>query len=136
MLFCNRMLLTRLVGILGLVIGLMALTAGCSTSSKGSDIINSEADFVGFITGIQPDGNGDVLGWILVESHADKLVDRYIVTVTSDTLIFKREGEEHRPASFDAFELTYWVHVWFAGPVKESFPAQATARQVVIVEGY
>lgn len=135
-LFIHRMLFIRLFGILGLLIGLTALTVGCSAFPERSNMINSEPDFVGFITEIQPGGSEGVLGRILIESHANKLVDRYIVTVTSDTLIFKRDGEDHHPANFDMLEVRHWVEVWFVGPVKKSFPAQATAQQVVIFKIY
>ena len=67
-----------------------------------------------------------------MESHADKIVSRYIVTITDETLIFRQDGDNLRQADIKAFENKQWVEIWFTGPVMESFPVQATAGQVVI----
>jgi hypothetical protein len=89
--------------------------------------MRTEPDFLGFITEIQPDR-------IIVESHAYKIVDRYVVTINDETTIFKQEGENLRHVSAKAFENKQWVRIWFSGPVIESWPKQATARQIVINE--
>lgn len=116
--------------LIGLLIGLAAVSPGCAPAAKP---LETEADFLGFITEIHPDRKGDILGQISVESHADKLVSKYIVTITDETLIFQKDGDELRPVDFKELEnQQQWVQIWFTGPVLESFPGQATASQVVI----
>ena len=83
----------RLFGLLGLLIGLVVVAVDCASAPKA---LETEADFTGFITEIHSIGEKDTLGQILVESHADKLVDKYMVTIKDETLIFKQDGENRR----------------------------------------
>jgi hypothetical protein len=48
--------------------------------------METEADFSGFIAEIHPDRKGNILGQASVESHADKIVSEYTVTITDETL--------------------------------------------------
>ncbi|MFC1902161.1 DUF3221 domain-containing protein [Chloroflexota bacterium] len=96
--------------------------------------LQTEADFTGFITEIYPVGKEDSLGQILVESHADKLVDKYMVTIKDETLIFKQDGGNRRQVTFEVLETKQRVQIWFSGPIMESFPMQGTARQIVVTE--
>lgn len=121
----------RLFGFLGLLIGLMVVAADYTSAPKA---LKTEADFTGFITEIHPIGKGDTIGQILVESHADKLVDKYMVTIKDETLILQQDGENHRKVAFEALEITQRVQIWFSGPILESFPMQATAQQVVVIK--
>ena len=66
--------------------------------------------------------------------NQDKLVDKYMVTIKDETLIFKQDGEKRRQVAFGALETTQRVQIWFSGPILESFPMQGTARQVVVTE--
>jgi hypothetical protein len=113
-----RLVLTGL-----LAVGLLPVAA-CTSSPEP---LQTEPDFLGFITEIQA-------GRITVESHAYKIVDRYVVTINSETAIFKQEGENLRHVSAAAFEPKQWVRIWFSGPVMEPWPKQAAARQIVIEE--
>jgi len=121
----------RLFALLGLLIGLMVVAADCASAPKA---LQTESDFTGFITEIHPIGKGGTLGQILVESHADKLVDKYMVTIKDETLILKQDGENRRQVTFGALETKQQVQIWFSGPILESFPAQATAQQIVIIK--
>ena len=121
----------RLLGLAGLLTGLMALSASCASAAKP---IETNADFTGFITEIQPGQGSGTPGRISVESHADKIVTRYTITIEDETLIFRQDGDNLRNASFAALETKQWVRIWFSGPVMESWPMQATARQIVITE--
>ncbi len=121
----------RLFGLLGLLIVLMAVAVDCSSTTKP---LETEAHFTGFITEIHPIGEKGILGQILVESHADKLVDKYMVTIKDETQIFEQIGEERRQVTFDALETKQQVQIWFSGPIMESFPMQGTAQQVVIIK--
>ncbi len=104
------------------------------TLSLAPKPLQTEADVTGFITEIHPVGKGSVLGQILVESYADKLVDKYMVTIKDETLIFKQDGENLRKIALEALETKQRVQIWFSGPILESFPMQGTARQVVVTE--
>ena len=121
----------RLLVVLGLLMGLMVVAVDCASAPKA---LETEADFTGFVTEIQAIGKGGTLGQILVESHADKLVDKYMVTIKDETLIFEQDGENRRKVTFGALETRQRVQIWFSGPILESFPMQGTARQVVITE--
>jgi hypothetical protein len=69
-----------------------------------------------------------------VESDADKIVTKYVVTVKKDTAIFRQDGSDLRKAAFSDLAAKQWVKIWFTGPVLESWPMQATAQQVVITQ--
>ena len=121
----------RLFGLLGLLTGLMVVAVDCASAPKP---LETEADFTGFITEIHPIGRGGTLGQFLVESHIDKLVDKYMVTIKDKTLIFEQDGENRRQVAFEALETKQRVQIWFTGPIMESFPMQGTAQQVVIIK--
>ncbi len=116
-----------------LLAGVALLAAGCASPSDPDKMIDSPPDFIGFVTEIGPGGEGEVLGRIVVASHADKLVRMIVLTIERDTLLFVRDGEEVRGVSFGTLQLQDDVQVWFAGPVQEGFPEYATARQLLIV---
>lgn len=119
----------RLLASVGLLVVLASVFQGCASVAKPME---TEADFYGFITQVHPNGEGDIVGRISVESHADKIVSKYIVTITDETLIFRREGDDLLRVGFRTLENKQWVKIWFEGPVLESFPVQGTAGQVVI----
>jgi len=120
----------RLLGLVGLVIGLIVVSINCASVTKP---IETEADFIGFITGIHPTEEGDTLGQISVESHADKIVNKYIITIKDETLIFRQDGDNLHKVAFKVLENKQWVEIWFTGPIMESFPMQGTATQIVII---
>ncbi|MFC2011111.1 hypothetical protein ACFLUR_02335 [Chloroflexota bacterium] len=84
--------------------------------------IQTEADFTGFITEIHPLEKDDIFGQILVESHADKIADKYVVTVRDETLILQQDGNKMNQTDFEALETNQQVQIWFTGPIMESFP--------------
>ncbi len=104
------------------------------TVSLPPKLLKTEADFIGFITEIHPVEKEGTRGQILVESHVDKLVDKYVVTIKDETLIFKQDGENLRKVAFAALETKQRVQIWFSGPILESFPMQGTASQVIVTE--
>lgn len=120
-----------LFGLAVMLFGLVVVSVGCDSDVQP---IETEADFLGFITEINPDGGSEVLGQISVESHADKLVTKYVITINDETLIFRQDGDNLYKTNFEALENQQWVKIWFIGPVMESFPMQATAEQVVIMD--
>ncbi len=106
---------------------------GGYTSGSGLD---TDADITGYIADIQPSAPKDTLVRILVEMRVvtteGTREDKYVITVEAGTPIFRQVGKNHKEASFDDFEIQQLVHVWFDGPVAESYPMQARAQQVVI----
>jgi hypothetical protein len=120
----------RLFVSVGLLVALMVVSPGCASTAEPME---TEADLIGFITETRPNGEGDILGQINVESHADKIVSKYIITITDETLIFQQDGDDLHRTAFKTLENKQWVKIWFTGPVMESFPARGTAGQVVII---
>ncbi|MDT7543439.1 MAG: hypothetical protein QOE33_3343 [Acidobacteriota bacterium] len=95
---------------------------------------NSEPSFVGFVTAIERGGDGEVVGRVTVESHANKIVNRHFVNITKQTVMLRREGETDRPISLDALQPKDWVKLWFADAAREPYPPDVTARQLLIVD--
>ena len=108
---------------------LVLALSGCASNTEP---IETESDFTGFITDIQAGQAKDITGRISVESHADKIVSKYVITVNKDTAIFRQDGSNYNKAEFKELEARQWVKIWFTGPVLESWPMQATALQIVI----
>jgi hypothetical protein len=112
----------------------LALTvAGCAqlgalAPSPTQQPIRSDPEFVGFIVEVEPRA-----GQIVTESHADKIVTRYVLTISDSTAVFEKDGEAYRPAGFDAFERQQWIWVWFTAPAPDEFGATVDALQVAII---
>lgn len=125
------MVYKRHIILLAAIIACLTLVpAGCSSVKP----LETEADFTGFITDIQPGQSKDITGLVSVESHADKIVTKYVITVKKDTAIFRQEDSNLKNADFKELEAKQWVKIWFSGPVLESWPMQATAKQIVITQ--
>ena len=58
--------------------------------------------------------------------------DKATVRVSRETKIFL--GRDGKPASFSFLREGFLVEVTFSGPVAESYPVQATAARIVILE--
>lgn len=71
---------------------------------------------------------------VTVESHANKMVRRHVLTVTRQTVIAKREGSVEKTVNLDSLAVKSWVKVWFAGGEKDSYPEEVRARRIVIVD--
>ncbi len=131
---CTRTPLLWLAGMLVLAAAVAASSAGCSGPMNGE--LGSQPDFTGWVTAIEPGPGGGALGSIVVESQADKIVRRLVVTVTSETRIQRREAGATRQAAFVDVALRDQARLWLAGPVPRSFPARVTARQLVVERLY
>jgi hypothetical protein len=118
-------------GVATLLTGVAVLAAACGGAKQG-EVMRSQPDFVGWVTAIEPGDGQGALGRIVVESQTGKIVRRLVVTVNSDTRIFRWEASVTRPAGFADVARQDQARLWLAGPVPRSFPAQATARQVVV----
>ncbi len=68
---------------------------------------------------------------LVVDDGAIKgMLDRALVTVTSQTRFWMLKGGVGTPADLAPGQM---VSVWFTGPVRESYPVQATAADVKIL---
>ena len=99
-----------------------------------SGFMDTDPQYTGFITHIQPDQRTEGRGWLLVESHADKLVRRQKVLITDQTKVLIHEKGVDYPSNFLAFKTKRWVKIWFMTRLENSPQKAATARMVVIVE--
>ena len=79
----------------------------------------------------------EVLGLLLVEGPRDPKVahDKASVRVTVATKIFQKLGTERKPAMFSDLKEGQQIEATFVGPVGESYPVQAAAREIVILPG-
>lgn len=119
----------RLLVVTVLLASLIALCVGCATIPQP---LRREQDVSGFITDIQPNGRGGVAGHVYVESHADKLVTRYVIRVKKETLIFEQDDDDLSRVRFSALANKQTVEVWWAEPATGTFPVLGTAAQIVI----
>lgn len=78
----------------------------------------------------------DSLGSIMVEGkiESDTEHDKASVSVKEKTKIFKQQGEDTVPGDFADIVTGSVVEVTFTGPVAESYPVQATAGEIVILD--
>lgn len=60
--------------------------------------------------------------------------EKAYVEITADTRIFIRRGNDEVSATYDDLEVGQRVEARFSGPVAESYPVQATAASVEILE--
>lgn len=98
-----------------------------------------KVDIRGKITNIHRadrDADHQILGNVLIEGvkEADTQVDKASVRVTNETRIFYKRGKERKQVSFDALKTGQKVSARFVGPVMESYPVQATAREIMILD--
>jgi hypothetical protein len=110
-------------GVLPLICLLSAF--GCTQSARPLD---REPDFLGFITEISTLKEQGLAGQVTIESHADKIVTRYIVTVKNDTLIFNEDGDNLRRLGFQTLRLRQWAKIWVRGPGSRVFPVAGNSR--------
>jgi hypothetical protein len=127
----RRQFQIALVAMAGIMAG-MSVNSCASQQERGTTA--AEPSFVGFVTGIEPGGSGDVICRLSVENHADKLVHRHAVTITNATVLLRSEGQNTRPLDIRELQLKDWVKLWFTGPAKKQYPAGVTARQLMVVD--
>ncbi len=124
--------------IIVLLISLMLLTACLGNgneanedqlpSDSGSELVTYGV--AGRITNITNNESENEIT-ILVESESENNgaeYDKASVKITDDTVIYSGDGNKTRD-----LELGQYVRVFFTGNVMESYPVQATAKQINIV---
>ena len=128
----------KLISVLVLLIFLSSFTVNCSSSDNTTTAdptpIQTEPDFIGDIIEVLSIGESDVLGTILVEgTDVIQSSDKYVVTVKMETLILEQDGKIVNRISFADIESDQQVRIWFSGAVRESYPAQVDAAQIMMV---
>ncbi len=90
-----------------------------------------EPDISGIITAVAPGPADGPLGTIRVETvpEDESGTPKASITINPDTQI---DRDASRDESFGVLREGMQVRVWFTGPVRESYPVQATAERVVI----
>ena len=108
---------------------------GLFTASCGSApaVIETQAEFSGSISNIQPNPIEGFKGWITVESPTPQEVGIYKVTINDETAIFILEDGKYDYVDFDTLELNQQVVLWFRMLNLEAIPIEAVAEQVVIL---
>ncbi|QBP40096.1 DUF3221 domain-containing protein [Paenisporosarcina antarctica] len=120
---------------------LLALV-GCGNGNKISESTNNlnpsaseDSQFVeygvaGHIVKITASEDEVIMGTIKIdgpENNGAKYKEA-VVTVTPNTKIYINDLTD-----FDNLEVGMYINVFFEGPVKESLPVQATAKQINII---
>ena len=92
-------------------------------------------DIKGNISDVQAATQEGQLGRIRVEGEKiqGNKYTRAVVTITQDTRIREQKDGQLVDATFEALEFGELVQVTFSGPVLESFPVQAGASEVIIL---
>ncbi len=132
------MKLIKLLGMIMMGILMVAVVAGCDstddTATEEPTPLQTEPDFTGDIIEVHSIGENNVLGTILVEgTDVIKSSDKYVVTIEMETLVLEQDGKIINHISFAGLEVGQQVRIWFSGPVRESYPAQVDAAQIMIV---
>src|SRR5262245_29437265 len=88
------------------------------------------------LTRVESEGDRKLLGRALIEGarEPDTKVDKASVTVTSETDLFIKRGDKREPVEFSALKKGQRVEARFTGLVRESYPVQATAAEITILE--
>jgi hypothetical protein len=123
--------------------------SGCADPKPGTTVggeepglPSAEADIHGIITEVgrmpkEANGGGSAggrLGVVLVEENPDEEAgfQKDSVTVTKATKLFERRGRDLTRIRFDDLKVGQRARAWYAGPVAESYPRQATASLIVV----
>jgi hypothetical protein len=116
---------------------LLALTLTTACFLEGAQSFSSsEVDVRGVITRIKREGGGKILARIDINGvkEPDTRFDAASVEVTDETELFIKRGGEREPAEFAALKVKQRVEARFKGLVRESYPVQATAAEITILE--
>lgn len=122
--------------VLGSVIVLMTQVFVFFGCSEANGRITTPADFTGFITQIKTAEEGKGVTTIFAESHADKIVHRYLIEVTNNTMFFQWDEKSYYPSGINDLLLHDHIQVWFSTPVKKPHPIRGRAKQVVVINHY
>ena len=112
---------------------LILLLCGCVASHSTK---KTEPDIRGHIRQIQKfEDHSRIHAIILIESTSDSApYDKASVHITSQTRIIERSKNKLKLVPWQALEIGAKVEAKFEGPVKQSYPVQVDAHEVVIMK--
>jgi hypothetical protein len=119
---------------------LLALTLIFACLLEGvQSFSSSRIDVRGVITNVtraEGKGRDKVLAQVFIEGAKgpDTQVDKASVTVNAKTKVFINRDGERKPAEFAALKEGQKVEARFAGPVRLSYPVQADAAEITVLE--
>jgi hypothetical protein len=92
------------------------------------------ADITGIVRDLMPGGDaGTVVLLVVADPDVASAYDRASVRVGPHTTVWSPAGEDRTELSVDDLAEGQRVAVWFAGPVAESYPVQASAGEAEIL---
>ncbi|MDD4876881.1 MAG: DUF3221 domain-containing protein [Dehalococcoidales bacterium] len=95
--------------------------------------VSGESDIKGTITEISYVDNALMDGSLLVElKEWNATSDKFYIAVQTGTPLYNYNNNELKRITFGDFQIGQIVEVWFDGPVAESYPAQAKAKQILL----
>lgn len=114
------------------------LMASCTLTTKDPDdhvIPNpkEEPAVMSFDKGIIVQQNDNGSQWLITQYHegsSSAKVDATWVTIVNETVLQDHNGGQ---LTSKDFQLGQQVEVWITGPIRESYPSQATAAKIVRV---
>jgi hypothetical protein len=110
---------------------LLIILAGCAGPREA---VTTAPDFVGFITQVIPAENNDQPDQIVVESHADKVVKRFVIPLGPDTALFHHLADKAKPANFEDLIGQQWVHAWLTDQLIDDEAEILTASQIIVFD--
>ncbi|UCE98331.1 MAG: protease inhibitor I42 family protein [Dehalococcoidia bacterium] len=111
-----------------LIIGSLGAIGGCSSASaeEGADI----TAWIDSVISLE----GQIPGQLMVNAPDNNTSDKFVITVTNNTLIFMDSNGDSQATTFASFSEGQELDIWFAGPVMESYPAQVEAFKIAITK--
>ena len=116
-----------------LLLLIAALLAACASKPTAP---SADYDIKGNITQIMRDSlPKGVFGYLRIEGEktADNRYDKAVVAVTKSTRIWEKTSTGYVSATWNDLLWTAMVTAKFTGPVRESYPVQADAAEIVIL---
>ena len=118
----------------------VAVVGGCGGGAGGggspppAPLPSGAADITGSIKTLTAGaGAASVSVLVVADPSVTSSVDRAVVSVNADTLVWAPAGEGRRALSVADLAVGQRVAVRFSGPVAESYPVQAGAADVEVL---
>jgi inhibitor of cysteine peptidase len=98
-------------------------------------VSTKEPDIRGTITAIRDGGDGGTIAFLIeAPVGASTTFDKAWVSLARETRLLETSGDDFVAVSPSALVIGEFVEATFDGPVMESYPVQARAREIVIVK--
>ena len=125
----------RPLATLPLLVCALSIAAACATKVA---LPSRDPEVRGVVTAVTPAAAGESgdqpLGTLRIEENpADSSGSaKWVLSITGNTIVLVRPGEVTEPASFERLVIGQRVEAWITGPVRESYPMQATASHLLV----